>query len=229
MYSVVLMAALTTGGSAPDGWCHHSHGYSGISSTCTGCYGGSYYGAPYGPGWGGCSGYGSCGGSWGCYGGSWGGGGGWGNAIDYNCFGCHGCYGCYGGFGCTGFNPYGPNPATPEIIPAPKPDDKKKDGSNSSVAPNRAKVIVQLPAGAKLFVDDQPIKTSADNQAFNTPQLERGQTYYYEVRAEAIRDGKTVVETKRVLVRAGQEVSVAFPKLEKEPAGIVSVDPNKGR
>jgi uncharacterized protein (TIGR03000 family) len=246
MYSVVLMAALTTGGSAPDFLCHHgTHGYSGISSTCTGCYGGSYYGAPYGPGWGGyggsyggpgwggycggsCGGCwggycgGSCGGCWGCYGGAWG----YGGGIDYSCFGCHGCYGCYGGFGCTGFNPYGPNPSTPEMIPAPKPDEKK--GGTTSVAPDRAKVIVQLPAGAKLYVDDQPIKTSTDNQAFNTPRLDRGQTYYYEVRAEVVRDGKTVVESKRVLVKAGEEVSVAFPKLEKD-AGIAVVDPNKGR
>lgn len=233
MYSVVLLAALTTGGSAPDGWCHHGiHGYSGISCTCTGCYGGSYYGAPYGPGWisgSGCYGGSCCGGGWGCYGASWGYGGGWGGAIDYNCFGCHGCYGCYGGFGCTGFNPYGQNAMPPETIPAPKPDEKKAGGSSSSVAPDRAKVIVQLPAGAKLFVDDQPIKTSADSQAFNTPRLERGQTYFYEVRAEVIRDGKTAVESKRVLVRAGQEVSVTFPKLEKDRPGIAAVDPNKGR
>jgi uncharacterized protein (TIGR03000 family) len=234
MYSVVLMAALTTGGSAPDLWCHHSHGYSGVSATCTGCYGGSYYGAPYGPGWSGGSGYGGgyggggygggCGGCYGCYGGSWGGGG----SIDYNCFGCHGCYGCYGGFNCTGFNPYG-QPSTPESIPAPKPDDKKTGGGTGSVAPDRAKVIVQLPADAKLYVDDQPIKISSDNQTFNTPRLDRGQTYYYEVRAEVVRDGKTVVESKRILVKGGQEVSVAFPKLEKDPAGIAAVNPKSGR
>jgi uncharacterized protein (TIGR03000 family) len=224
MYSVVLMAALSTGGSAPD-FCHGHHGYAGyVSSNCTGCYGGSYYGYGYGLG---CYGYANyCGGCWGGYGGGWGWGGG---AIDYNCFGCHGCYGCYGGFGCSGFNPYGPNPAAPEMIPAPKPDEKGGKGGTGSVAPDRAKVIVQLPAGAKLYVDDQAIKTTSDSQSFNTPRLEPGQTYYYEVRAEAVRDGKTVVESKRILVRAGQEVSVAFPKLDKDPAGLVSVDPNKRR
>jgi uncharacterized protein (TIGR03000 family) len=222
MYSVVLMAALTTGGSAPD-FCHHC-AYAGYySSNCYGCYGGSYYGAPYGNGCYGYGAWGACGGSWGCYGGSWGGG-----AIDYNCFGCHGCYGCYGGFGCTGFNPYGTAQMAPEPIPAPKPDEKKPGGMGS-VAPDRAKVIVQLPTGAKLYVDDQPIKTTADSQAFNTPKLDPGQTYYYEVRAEVVRDGKTVVESKRILVRGGQEVSVAFPKLEKEAPGIASVDAGKGR
>ncbi len=231
MYSVVLMAALTTGGSAPE-FCHHHCAYAGYySATCTGCYGGSYYGSCYGYGgyYGyGCSGYGgcsgACGGGWGCYGAGWSGGG----MIDYGCFGCHGCYGCYGGFGCTGYNPYGQGASTPEVIPPPKPDTGKSGGMGA-VAPDRAKVIVQLPAGAKLYVDDQAIKTTGDSQAFNTPRLEPGQTYYYEVRAEAVRDGKTVVESKRVLVRAGQEISVAFPKLDKEPAGIAAVDANKGR
>jgi uncharacterized protein (TIGR03000 family) len=252
MYSVVLMAALTSGTSAPE-FCHFGHGHHGfyngdyVSATCTGCYGGSYYGAPYGPGclgywygghgghgshgsvYGGGYGYGggcSCGGGcWGCYGGCWG----WGGGIDYNCFGCHGCYGCYGGFGCTGFNAYGPSPMAPEQIPAPKVEDKdKKGGSGSTVAPDRAKVIVQLPTDAKLYVDDHPIKATADNQAFSTPRLERGQTYYYEVRAEAVRDGKTIVESKRILVKAGQEVTVSFPKLEKE-GGVAAVDTKKGR
>jgi uncharacterized protein (TIGR03000 family) len=216
MYSVVLMAALTTGGSAPD-WCHRSHGYSGVSSTCTGCYGGSYYGG----------GYGACGGCYGAYGGSYGWG--WGTAIDYNCYGGHGCYGGYNSFGCSGFNPYGPSPNAPEQIPAPKVDDKKPGGGSSSVAPDRARVIVQLPADAKLYVDDQPIKATSDNQAFHTPRLQRGQTYFYDVRAEAIRDGKTVVESKRILVRAGQEVSVSFPKIEKDANGIAAADGKRGR
>jgi uncharacterized protein (TIGR03000 family) len=225
MYSVVLMAALSSGTSAPDfchhGWGHHNYTSAYVSVSCTGCYGGSYYGAPYGPG---CLGYwyGSCGGCWGGYGGGWGG-------YDNYCFGCHGCYGCYGGFGCAGYSPYGPMQMAPEQIPAPKVEDKdkKKEGS-SSVAPDRAKVIVQLPADAKLYVDDHPINATPDNQVFSTPRLERGQTYYYEVRAEAVRDGKTVVESKRILVKAGEQVTVAFPKLEKDN-GIAAVDPNKGR
>ena len=184
MYSVVLMAALAGSGSAADCWgCGHDSGYGhghhgcygGITSTCTGCYGGSYYGA-----WG-CAGYS---GGLNCYGGSWG----WGGpAIDYNCYGCHGCYGCYGGFGCTGFNPYGPNPGAPEVIPAPKVEEKKTGGGSGSLAPDRAKVIVSLPADVKLYVDDAPIKVTSDKQSFSTPRLEPGQTYFYEVRTEAVR------------------------------------------
>jgi uncharacterized protein (TIGR03000 family) len=252
MYSVVLMAALTTGTSAPAGWCHHSHGhgyYGGYdcyaASNCYGVYGGSYYGIPgggyggYGGGYGGYGvaygfgGYGGYGGGgygmgygggYGCYGGSWGGG-----AVDYNCFGCHGCYGCAGAFGCYGFNPYGPPPNAPEQIPPPKVDENKKPGGMGAVTPDRAKVVVQLPTDAKLFVDDQPIKATTERQTFNTPKLERGQTYFYDVRAEVVRDGKTVVENQRILVRAGDEVTVSFPKLTPPTADVAKADAPRGR
>jgi uncharacterized protein (TIGR03000 family) len=225
---MVLMAALTTGSGAPDCWHSHSHAYvagcygGGVAPNCSGVYGGSYYGIPCG-GYG-CSGswggYG-CNGCWGCYGGSWGNGWG-GGGLDYNCFGCHGCYGCYGGFGCVGYSPGGPAASIPESIPAPHVDEKK--GGTSTVTPSRAKVIVQLPADAKLFVDDQPVKATQERQSFSTPQLRRGQTYFYDVRAEAIRDGKTVVETKRIIIRAGEEVTVSFPKLAPPTAEVAATD-----
>jgi uncharacterized protein (TIGR03000 family) len=220
MYSIVLMTALTTGGSAPDWWGSHHHAGP-VSSNCYGCYGGSYYGS-----WG-CYGYGGyggghCGGGFGCYGGGWG----YGGGLDYGCFGCHGCYGCAGVFGgCVGYNPYGPSPTSPEQIPPPKVEEKKGAGMGA-VTPDRAKVVVQLPADAKLYVDDQPVK-AADRQTFSTPRLERGQTYYYDVRAEVVRDGKTVVESKRVLVRAGQEVSVTFPKLEPRTVDVAATGPDR--
>jgi len=235
MYSVVLMAALTTGSGAT-GWWHNQpcgpytyYGsyYGAWAPNCYGVYGGSYYGMPCGGyacgGYGG--GYGGGGnGCVGCYGGHWGHGQGlgWGyGGIDYNCFGCHGCYGCYGGFGCVGYSPGGPGANVPEQIPPPRVDEKKGTGA---LAPTRAKVIVQLPADAKLFVDDQPIKATEERQTFNTPQLQRGQTYFYEVRAEAVRDGKTVVESKRVLIRAGEEVTVSFPKLGPATADVAAAD-----
>jgi uncharacterized protein (TIGR03000 family) len=70
-----------------------------------------------------------------------------------------------------------------------------------------------LPADAKLFIDDQPMKTAASKRTFNTPPLQRGQQYYYILRAQVVRDGKSQTETKRVLLRAGQEVRATFPEL----------------
>jgi hypothetical protein len=76
MYSMVLMAALTTGSVAPE--CHRWGGCCG----CYGGYGGGCYGGCYG-GYGGCYGGGGWGGCYGCWGG-------------YSSWGCCGCYG--GGF-----------------------------------------------------------------------------------------------------------------------------------
>ena len=62
---------------------------------------------------------------------------------------------------------------------------------------------VEVPADAKLYIDDRLMKTSAAKRTFNTPTLEEGQLYYYILRAELTRDGQTYSETKRVIVRSG--------------------------
>jgi uncharacterized protein (TIGR03000 family) len=228
MYSMVLMAALTSGGTTPD--CHFRGG-------CSGCYGGCY-GGGWGGGCHGCHGgyYGNCYGS--CYGncyGGWGSGYGcagscWGGSASAGCWGAsYGCYGCYGG----GFG-YGPGyygsgwetmtpggvapsympgatmpPASGETLPKPKADGK--DGT--SLAPNRARLIVELPADAKLYIDDQAMKTTSGRRTFHTPDLKDGQTYYYMLRAEVVRDGKPLSEERRVILRAGDVVRTDFTAL----------------
>lgn len=207
MYSMVLMAALTTGVATPD--CHRRGG-------CCGCYGGMGYGC------------------WGCYGGCFGGFGGcygcWGG---YSSWGCGGCYGMgmgmgmgygfgYGGsgYGATGFGYGGATPGMgiqggttrPQGEGLPQPE-VEKDKKGRTAAPNRAKLIVDLPTDAKLYIDDLPMKTASGTRSFNTPALEPGQAYYYMVRAEVVRDGKTVSESRRVIVRAGRTVRADFKDL----------------
>jgi uncharacterized protein (TIGR03000 family) len=98
-------------------------------------------------------------------------------------------------------------PATaPATLPGPAPEKK-------SALETPARLVVELPADAKLFVDDQLMKTSSARRIFNTPALQVGQTYYYILRAEVEIDGKPVAETKRVLVRAGEEVKANFAEL----------------
>jgi uncharacterized protein (TIGR03000 family) len=108
-------------------------------------------------------------------------------------------------YGAAAYTPVGPGP---EQIPPPKVEDK------AGASLDRARVTFALPAGAKLFIDDQLMKGSVERRTFNTPRLERGQTYFYEVRAEVNRDGKTQTETKKVLVRAGENITVSFGTLE---------------
>ena len=200
MYSLVLMAALGAGtAGAPD--CHG----------CCGCWGGGY------GGWGGCYGCSGCYGGWGgCYGCS-GCYGGWGGNY-YGCWGCYGCYGCYGCTGCYGgyASPGYYAPAAPTMPPAGSTETvppPKKDGKES-LAPTKAKLIVEVPADAKLYIDDQLMKTGSNLRVFSTPNLEAGQAYYYVVRAEVTRDGKKVEQTKRVIVRPGEEAKASFSDME---------------
>jgi uncharacterized protein (TIGR03000 family) len=99
----------------------------------------------------------------------------------------------------------------PEKGPVPMPEPE------SSISP-RAKLIVELPPDAKLFVDDQPTKTISGRRTFNTPPLQQDQQYYYTLRAEVAREGRTYTESRRVLLRAGQEVRTFFPELEAQIA-----------
>jgi len=113
MYSMVLMAALTTGTDMPDighrrgggcgGGCYGGMGYGGCYGggyARSGCYGGGgwggCYGGGYGGGWGGCYGGGYA--RSGCYGGGMGWGGGYGGGSTWG--------GCYGG-GYTSGGGYG--------------------------------------------------------------------------------------------------------------------------
>lgn len=124
MYTVVLMAAMTSGSATPD-W-HRGGGYTmpynGSCVGCVGCYGGGGFNGG-GPAWGGScvgtyGGYAVTGpnpayGCWGCLGGnsattifdgasSYGYGYGHGVPGLGISFQCHGCYGCYGGWSCFG-------------------------------------------------------------------------------------------------------------------------------
>jgi uncharacterized protein (TIGR03000 family) len=105
--------------------------------------------------------------------------------------------------------PPGAAPTTPETAPAPKPTGS----STSTLSPSQARVIVEIPPDAKLFIDDQLMKTGPTHRVFRTPDLERGKVYYYMVRVEVQRDGQTFSDTRRVLVRTGQEVVQSFADL----------------
>lgn len=243
MYSVIMMAALATNGPDAVAFGRHRGGCSGCygCSGCVGCWGscwgcGGCYGGRWAGGWG-CGGYGLHG----CYG-----------VVSYGQYGCvgihHGsCFGVYGGTacyggcygscigcvghysGCYGYGApiwYGPpamqpagNPmvAPPAAAPAgtPKTPDAKPAGG-------AAKLIIDMPQGAKLFIDDMPITVRETTREFATPALQPGQTYYYQVRVEGSRDGQPMNETRRVLVRANELVRESF--VDSKASTVVKLD-----
>jgi uncharacterized protein (TIGR03000 family) len=186
MYSVVLMMAMTAAPEAPNCFFHHSC-YSSCYSSCYGCYSSCY-------GWhGSCYGY---------------------VPYSYSCSG----YGIYGGAsytwptpyygGCGGCYGYGTPVAPATIVPEKAPPPKKT--TYLPVPPDQARVIVRLPADAKLFANEQLTNLNTDERWFNTPSLEKGRDFQYTMKVEYVRDGKTVTDKQVVKVRAGETSIVQF-------------------
>jgi uncharacterized protein (TIGR03000 family) len=215
MYSIVLLAAISAGENTPDsGWRKH-HGTYTYGACYGGCYGVGYdgyegyhwnggWGLPYG-------GYGPAG-----YGGHGPGGHGGYGPPGYACFGCCGCYSspAYGFPAPVIGGPSGPTEA-------PKNGEPLKKDEDRAAAQSRARLIVELPAGAKLYVDDAPISDAGTQKSFRTPVLEKDQDFFYEIRAEVIRDGKPVSETRRVIVKSGEVIRTDFRSLG-EATGVAS-------
>lgn len=226
MYGVILMAALSTAPTT-QGHCfrnHGCHGYHGCHSRysgyygCYGCHGYYGYGHNYAT-------YYGCHGCYGCYG-SWAGhyGGYYGGHIV-----CHGCYGAYGGHSCYGTPAY----STTYVEPAPPSrsgDAYREPARRSDSAPKgevtplpreqqkndeqaRARITIDVPADAKLYIDGQLMKSGSTRRVFQTPQLRNGQLYFYDVRVEVVRNGQTLTQNERVILRPGQESTASFASL----------------
>jgi uncharacterized protein (TIGR03000 family) len=219
------------GGGCWGGGCHggglFSHGCRGGGLFSHGCHGGGGCHGGYGCHGGGlfshgCHGGGGCNG--GCHGGA-GCNGGCHGGLFHRGGGCHGGYGCNGGChggavvcngGCAGAAACNGAPAP---APAPKKEKAKempgpKKGEEASLSAP-ATIIVSLPSEAALKVDDYVTTSTSATRVFMSPKLNPGQDFSYTLTAEIVRDGKPVVASKRITVRAGEEtrVSMEFPVL----------------
>ena len=117
-------------------------------------------------------------------------------------------------------SPLPPRGSPPVPLPPPK-TGKPAPGPEGEAAASRAGVTVRLPAGAELFVDGVrcPLPPSGE-RTFDTPPLEGNGEYYYTLRAEVLRDGRRLTETRRVDFRPGQHVTVSFGDLGERVAAL---------
>lgn len=239
MYSLVLATMLTAGSATPSwghGWycfggcggcwsckgCHGCYGCHGCSG-CS-CYGCSCYGCSC---WG-CSCYGcSC---WGC------------SCYGCSCYGCS-CYGCWGCYGCSscGCGGWGfpaaviatpiahSSYAAPAVVAQSTITTPASTtfASQPSIASSPAKVVVQLPPNAELYIDDQKSQLSTETRTVVTPALPSGQDYYYELRVETMVDGKKTAANKRVLLRAGSVAQVDFRNVAPVAANGTKTAPER--
>ena len=95
--------------------------------------------------------------------------------------------------------------------------ESRADFSDLTAADGPAHVTITAPADAHVTVDGVEVPASA--RTFSTPALEAGRTYYYTVTAEMTRDGRKVSDSRRVVVAAGQDVSVEFTEAGVTTAG----------
>ena len=91
----------------------------------------------------------------------------------------------------------------------PAPGEKKK-GTEEVRSNAPATIQVNLPADAKLSVDGYQTTSTSSNRTFVSPELAAGMDYTYTLTAEIIRNGKPVVTSKRITVRAGEETRVSL-------------------
>jgi uncharacterized protein (TIGR03000 family) len=108
------------------------------------------------------------------------------------------------------------------------PDDVAPSGyySPGAAAPapafpnDVATIYVHVPASAELWFDGSPTKQTGDQREFQSPPLERGQNYTYELRARWTDNGRVVDETRKVPVHANGSLSVDFT--QPAPAAAAS-------
>src|SRR5262245_19398585 len=106
----------------------------------------------------------------------------------------------------------------PSKVPPPAP---AKPGASPKDDGKGARLIIDVPAQAKLYIDGQLSKSIAEQRQFSTPPLQSGQTYFYDLAVEVMKDGKPVTEEKRIVVRAGDEIRESFTNMAK-PSNVSS-------
>jgi uncharacterized protein (TIGR03000 family) len=129
---------------------------------------------------------------------------------------CH-CRNYYA-FGPSGYGgaPYLYNGYASDVMPYYAPDFGAPGvpSDENSVAPEAksvAQIDVRLPvAAADVWFDGKKTTQTGDVRFFESPVLQPGRAYVYEVRATWTVDGEEITKVRRVTVRAGDRAVVDF-------------------
>lgn len=100
--------------------------------------------------------------------------------------------------------------------------DKKNQNDKKLELGNQALLLVELPTDARLFVDGKQMKSGQPQAAIITPALDPGRIYAYEVRVELVRNGQTLTETQRVVLRPGQRSHACFTELAARAEAVAT-------
>jgi len=110
-----------------------------------------------------------------------------------------------------GAYPLSPPPAclAGKQVAAVKPVQAR--AAHVSEAGSSARILVQVPADARIWFEDNQTQQTGPLRRFTTPALTEGEKYTYEIRARWMRDGREVEQTQSVAVQPGSEYQVTFP------------------
>jgi len=149
-------------------------------------------------------------------------GGGYGASFNYGSYYETGFGYSYQGTGTgTYYGPYLKNPmysTPPSIIPRTNPKETDdgllplptlEENKQSSVS-NKARLFVEIPVNASFFIDGKPFAVNDGFATFTTPDLEAEKTYSYILKTEIEKDGAKTVDTRKVLLKAGDRIAASF-------------------
>jgi uncharacterized protein (TIGR03000 family) len=102
---------------------------------------------------------------------------------------------------------YGPQTSTTHITPT----SDSSLSSEPAPSDSSARVTVTLPAGARLWVNNQAMTLTGTASEFDSPPLPPGNQYTYVLEASWDQGGHRVLQTQNVPVTAGSHVIVRFP------------------
>ncbi len=128
------------------------------------------------------------------------------------CHGGYGCSGCVGCYGCAGIIS-GPIYQAPPAEPVPPPIKNKQEEARRWMP---GTIFVTLPEDARLTINGQPTRSLTATRVFESPPLEPGFDYVYNIEATVMRNGQPVPVRRQITVRAGQEARVSFTTPDRE-------------
>jgi uncharacterized protein (TIGR03000 family) len=78
-----------------------------------------------------------------------------------------------------------------------------------------AQVTVRVPPDAQVWFDDRLTKSTGAVREFETPPMNSGGQYSYQIKAAWKQDGRETTQTQRVQVTPGAHVTLSFPAPQK--------------
>src|SRR5215831_4279258 len=87
--------------------------------------------------------------------------------------------------------------------------------AEAQAPPDKALIVVRLPAGAMLLIGSGPTSQTGAERLFLSPPLEPGKQYSYELTAEWKANGQPHKVVREAVVRAGATTVVDFSAAQK--------------